>query len=103
MKITTIIAATVAIVASTISVSAAVAAPVTTQVKVSIADLDLASTAGQASLERRIKQAAVQACGIDKSERQPGVRQDANRCYDTAISQARLDVAAINPPVLASR
>lgn len=103
MKITTIIAATVAVIASTISISAAVAAPAANQVKVSVADLNLNSTAGQATLERRIKQAAVQACGVDKAERQLGVLQEANRCYDTAISQARVSVAAINPPVLASR
>lgn len=103
MKITTIIAATLAVVASTISVSAAVAAPVTTEVKVSVADLNLNSTAGQASLERRIKLAAVQACGVDQNERQLGVKQETQHCYDTAISQARVSVAAINPPVLASR
>ncbi|MBC7520600.1 MAG: UrcA family protein [Sandarakinorhabdus sp.] len=103
MKITTVIAAAAALVASTISVSAAIAAPASNEVRVSVAGINLGSPAGRAVLENRIKQAAEMACGVDKSDRQLAVIVETNGCYDAAVSKAHADVANLGRAVLASR
>jgi UrcA family protein len=104
MKIITAFAAVVAIIASSINVSAAVAGEasvVTTAV--SYAGLDLGSAAGQQMLEKRIRLAARQACGVNPDVRHLALTVDAVRCYRSAVAGAMAEAAKINPTVYASR
>lgn len=107
MKNFSIISVAAAFVAASICVAGATAAaavePTPVQVEVSYADLDLASPAGQAKLEQRLKQAARQACGDPAREREIGVRRDMSQCFRSAMAKAETDVAAISAPVFAAR
>lgn len=99
MKIFAIIAFTAASVIAT----AATAEPTRTDVRVSYADLNLASPAGQAMLARRIDTAASKACSVDANQRDLGMKRNSTRCYDAAVSGARTAVAMATAPQLASR
>jgi UrcA family protein len=102
MKIITAAIAAVAIIASSVS-AVAVAGPVPVNAKVSYADLDLSGPAGQQALERRIKQAARQTCGVGTNERQLALTVDAAQCYRSAVAGAMAEAARINPTMYASR
>jgi UrcA family protein len=103
MKITTIVSAAAAIIASSVCVSAATAAPAPTSVRVGVADLDLTSLAGQAVLDQRISLAARQACGNAAVERDLAMRFNMSRCFNIAIEKARLDADRMNAPTIAMR
>lgn len=102
MKTITAFGAVVAIIASSFSVSV-IAAPTQVSTKISYADLDMGSPAGQQALERRIKQAAREACGVDPDQRHQVLAIDAARCYRSAVAGAMAEAAKINPTVYASR
>jgi UrcA family protein len=99
MKIFAIIAFTAASVIAT----AATAEPTRTDVRVSYADLNLASPAGQATLARRIDAAASKACSVDANQRDLALKANSARCYDAAVSGGRTAVAMATSPQLASR
>lgn len=74
----------------------ATAQPGETAIAVRIADLDLASPAGQQSLERRIARAARTICGMDVQT--SGTRlasSEAGACYRQAMRDVRQRVAAV--------
>lgn len=102
MKIMTAFGAAVAIIASSLSVGA-VAGPTQVSAKVSYADLDLSAPTSQQALERRIKQAAREACGVDPDVRHLILSVDAARCYRSAVAGAMAQAAKINPTTYASR
>jgi UrcA family protein len=103
MKIMTAFGAAVAIIASSFGASAAIAGPTPVSARVSYADLDLNAPAGQQALEKRIKQAARQACGVNPDERHQVLAIDAARCYRTAVAGGMAEAARINPTMYASR
>lgn len=103
MKIITAVAAVAAIVVSSLNVAAAVAGPAPVEARISYADLDLGAPESQQLLEKRIKAAARSACGVDANERQLMLQVDAGRCYRTAVANALVDAARINPTIVASR
>jgi UrcA family protein len=102
MKIIAAFAAVVAVAAS-FNASAALAGPAKVEARVSYADLDLSAPAGQQTLEKRIKQAARTACGVDPDERHQVLAIDSARCYRAAVAGALAEAARINPTVVASR
>lgn len=67
------------------------AEPVSVEVK--IADLNLGSAAGQARLERRVRQAAGRICGAEP--RTIDLRIDHQRCRGEVLSDAALKIAAL--------
>jgi UrcA family protein len=99
MKIFTIIG----FAAAAVVANPATAEPVRTDVRVSYADLSLASPAGQASLARRINAAALNVCSVDPNERDVAAMANSKRCYRAAVSGARTAVAMAKAPQLASR
>lgn len=103
MKISIIVSAAAAIIASSVCVSAATAAPAPNSVRVSVADLDLSSPTGQATLDRRISQAARQACGDAAVERDLAMQFNMGRCFNTAIEKAKLDASRMNASTIAMR
>ena len=73
----------------------ALAQPVVASVAVKFTDLDLTSTNGQQTLERRIVRAARQVCALDDTTTGTRIRSaDAVQCYDQALRQVRTRVAA---------
>lgn len=89
--------------AASLIATGATAEPVRTDVRVSYADLNLASPAGQASLKRRIDAAASAACFVDTNQRDLAMKRNSGRCYDAAVSGARTAVAMATTSQLASR
>lgn len=81
----------------------AAAQSVSTSVHVSYADLNLSSSTGQKTLERRIDAAAKIACDIDPNERDLNAVLTSSRCLNTAVSGARASLAAATALELASR
>jgi UrcA family protein len=94
---------TIAIFAAVVVATAATAQPVSTQVRVSYADLNLASAAGQAALARRIDAAAGKVCAVDPNQRDFAMKANSDRCFTAAVSRANLAVASADTLVLASR
>lgn len=94
----TIMTASIAMLAT-----AASAQMVPTQIEVRYTDLNLGSTAGQATLASRIDVAAKQACGVDADQRILMLSTSAARCHEQAVSKANLAIASATAPVLASR
>ena len=70
---------------------------------VSYADLNLASVAGQKTLESRINNAANRACDVNSSEPVRVLQINLARCHETAVSGARTAIAMAKTPALASR
>lgn len=91
------------LIATAFIATAAIAQPAATGVRVSYADLDLSSSAGQDTLARRINAAANSACNVDFGQRDLVMRALSARCHDAAVSSARTAIAAATAPVLASR
>jgi UrcA family protein len=60
-------------------------------VKVSFADLNLATAEGRATLDRRLKSAVRSVCSIDT--RDPAEWMAERRCYHRAFSKAQRDAA----------
>ena len=104
---------TLLILASILTASAAPAlaqpAPVSSQLVVSYADLDLSTERGVRTLDRRLRAAALTACG-PTSDADPEGKNDARECRAEVLAEARAqrDVAiaglAASPQIqLASR
>jgi UrcA family protein len=93
----------IAIIAAAIVASAASAQTVPTKVRVSYADLNLTTAAGQAALASRIDIAADAACGVDANELQLVMRRYTARCHDAAVSRAAIGIARAAAPVYAAR
>jgi UrcA family protein len=99
MKIlNTIMTASIAMLAT-----AAGAQMVPTQIEVHYNDLNLGTSAGQATLATRIDVAAKQACGVDANQRMLSLSTAASRCHAQAVSKANLAIASATAPVFASR
>lgn len=103
MKSFSIISAAIALVAAGTAAQAAAFNDTPTAVRVSYADLDIASPAGRASFDRRIKQAARQACGDATRERDLQLQSDKRQCFRAAVEKAETDLANVTSTVLASR
>ena len=96
-------AATAAVIAAGFVAAAAIAQPVSTNIRVTYGDLNLASKAGQQMLARRINAAANSVCGVNANERSLALRANSARCYNSALSGTRTAIAMATAPVLASR
>lgn len=94
-----IIAAAVAATTAT----AVVAQPMRTAARVSYADLNLSSYAGQVTLAKRINAAAASACDVDANVRDHKMKANADRCFNAAVSKANLAIASADTLVVASR
>ncbi len=89
--------------ASVFAATATTAQTVRTDVRVSYADINLASASGQATLARRIDAAAGKACSVDANQRDLALKANSARCYNAAVSGARTAIAMATAPQLASR
>lgn len=92
-----------ALAAASLVATAATAQPERTDVKVSFADLNLASPAGHAALVRRITVAANTACGVDANRWDLLIRRKAVRCRDAAVANALAQVDAVATTQIALR
>lgn len=77
-----------------------VAQPVTAQTTtasraVSYADLDLSSDAGRATLDARVRHAAMQVCEIGTDQVSLAERNAAKTCFKNAVSSAQQQYASI--------
>ena len=86
-----------------LAASVATAQPVTTDIRVSYADLNLGSDAGQAVLAKRIETAANSACGANANQRDLSMKRNSSSCSAAAVSKANLAIASAKAPVFASR
>ena len=99
----TIAAAALATALTTGFATAAFAEPrIEASTTVSYAGLDLASPAGQAQLARRIHSAAYRVCSVSNGSSLAD-KVDEMHCRAKAIADAQVHVAALTPPVFASR
>jgi len=83
-----VLAVAAVVVASALVVPTVSQAAESHSVRVSYADLNLASDRGQQSLQRRMKYAAVTVCEIEDS-RELALAAATNACRSTAIADAR--------------
>jgi UrcA family protein len=75
---------------------AAMAAPETNTVTVTIADLNLNTAAGQQKLDRRLDNAARKVCGMNEIRTGTLIRPHAvNECYRLALRDVRAHVATV--------
>lgn len=77
-----------------------VAQPVTAQTiplskSVSYADLDLSSASGRATLDARVRRAAMQVCEVGVDDISLVQRNAAKACFKSAVSSARQQYASI--------
>jgi len=86
--------------ASAAACAPAFAAPMSASVRT--ADLNLASPAGRATLERRISLAAKQVCIVEGS-RDLSAMIEGNKCYHDAVSAAQHEVASLSGDIALAR
>lgn len=103
MKISTIVSAVAAIIAASVCVSAATAAPAPSEVRVGVADLDLSVAADRMVFDHRVAAAAHQACGDEARDFDRSARINTGLCFRTAIERANADAGLMRPTAIALR
>ena len=61
--------------------------------RLNISDLDLASPADKVRLDRRLRRAALQTCGVHQGSRLPSAQNQHRRCVREPLERAYRDIA----------